>query len=89
MKLQKAMKTYLSHDINGGPFNGNVPFGGYKASGNGGENDVLGRRSVARCQSPSSQGDLIRPWCQKLFTNSSNRSLSIAWMAPLPLFVLI
>lgn len=29
-------------DINGGPFNGNAPFGGYKQSGNGRENGVYG-----------------------------------------------
>ncbi len=29
-------------DINGGPFNGNAPFGGYKQSGNGRENGVFG-----------------------------------------------
>ena len=29
-------------DINGGPFNANAPFGGYKQSGNGRENGVFG-----------------------------------------------
>ncbi len=29
-------------DINGGPFNGNAPFGGYKQSGNGRENGRFG-----------------------------------------------
>ncbi|MEO6972600.1 MAG: aldehyde dehydrogenase family protein [Rhodoferax sp.] len=29
-------------DINGGPFNGNAPFGGYKQSGNGRENGIFG-----------------------------------------------
>jgi betaine-aldehyde dehydrogenase len=29
-------------DINGGPFNGNAPFGGYKQSGNGRENGKFG-----------------------------------------------
>ena len=29
-------------DINGGPFNSNAPFGGYKQSGNGRENGVYG-----------------------------------------------
>ena len=29
-------------DINGGPFNGSAPFGGYKQSGNGRENGIYG-----------------------------------------------
>jgi acyl-CoA reductase-like NAD-dependent aldehyde dehydrogenase len=29
-------------DINGAPFNGNAPFGGYKQSGNGRENGKFG-----------------------------------------------
>ena len=33
-------------DINGGPFNGNAPFGGYKQSGNGRENGRYGLEEV-------------------------------------------
>jgi len=41
MKVARRMRTGQV-DINGGPFNGNAPFGGYKQSGNGRENGVYG-----------------------------------------------
>ncbi|GAB3484128.1 aldehyde dehydrogenase family protein [Polaromonas eurypsychrophila] len=41
MKVARRIRTGQV-DINGGPFNGNAPFGGYKQSGNGRENGVYG-----------------------------------------------
>jgi betaine-aldehyde dehydrogenase len=41
MKVARRLRTGQV-DINGGPFNGNAPFGGYKQSGNGRENGVYG-----------------------------------------------
>lgn len=41
MKVARRMRTGQV-DINGGPFNANAPFGGYKQSGNGRENGVYG-----------------------------------------------
>jgi len=41
MKIARRIRTGQV-DINGGPFNGNAPFGGYKQSGNGRENGVYG-----------------------------------------------
>ena len=37
-----ATAVYPYHCINGGTFNANVPFGGYKQSGNGRENGIHG-----------------------------------------------
>ncbi|CAN7288795.1 aldehyde dehydrogenase family protein [Polaromonas sp. LjRoot131] len=41
MKVARRLRTGQV-DINGGPFNGQAPFGGYKQSGNGRENGVYG-----------------------------------------------
>ena len=41
MTVARRMRTGQV-DINGGPFNANAPFGGYKQSGNGRENGVYG-----------------------------------------------
>ena len=41
MKVARRMRTGQV-DINGGPFNANAPFGGYKQSGNGRENGLYG-----------------------------------------------
>ncbi len=41
MKVARRMRTGQV-DINGGPFNSNAPFGGYKQSGNGRENGLYG-----------------------------------------------
>ncbi|MES2913112.1 MAG: aldehyde dehydrogenase family protein [Pseudomonadota bacterium] len=41
IKVARRMRTGQV-DINGGPFNANAPFGGYKQSGNGRENGVYG-----------------------------------------------
>ena len=41
VKIARRMRTGQV-DINGGPFNANAPFGGYKQSGNGRENGVYG-----------------------------------------------
>jgi acyl-CoA reductase-like NAD-dependent aldehyde dehydrogenase len=41
MKVARRLRTGQV-DINGGPFNANAPFGGYKQSGNGRENGVYG-----------------------------------------------
>ena len=41
MQVARRLRTGQV-DINGGPFNGNAPFGGYKQSGNGRENGVYG-----------------------------------------------
>lgn len=41
MKVARRIRTGQV-DINGGPFNGSAPFGGYKQSGNGRENGVYG-----------------------------------------------
>jgi betaine-aldehyde dehydrogenase len=41
MRIARRMRTGQV-DINGGPFNANAPFGGYKQSGNGRENGVYG-----------------------------------------------
>ena len=41
IKVARQMRTGQV-DINGGPFNSNAPFGGYKQSGNGRENGVYG-----------------------------------------------
>ncbi len=41
MAVARRMRTGQV-DINGGPFNGQAPFGGYKQSGNGRENGVYG-----------------------------------------------
>jgi len=41
MAVARRMRTGQV-DINGAPFNGNAPFGGYKQSGNGRENGVYG-----------------------------------------------
>ena len=41
MKVARRLRTGQV-DINGGPFNGNAPFGGFKQSGNGRENGVYG-----------------------------------------------
>ncbi|HEY3046185.1 MAG TPA: aldehyde dehydrogenase family protein, partial [Polaromonas sp.] len=41
LKVARRIRTGQV-DINGGPFNGNAPFGGYKQSGNGRENGVYG-----------------------------------------------
>ncbi|WP_309683800.1 aldehyde dehydrogenase family protein [Polaromonas sp.] len=41
LKVARRLRTGQV-DINGGPFNGNAPFGGYKQSGNGRENGVYG-----------------------------------------------
>jgi len=41
MKIARRLRTGQV-DINGGPFNGQAPFGGYKQSGNGRENGVYG-----------------------------------------------
>ncbi|SDM45981.1 aldehyde dehydrogenase family protein [Polaromonas sp. JS666] len=41
MKVARRLRTGQV-DINGGPFNGQAPFGGYKQSGNGRENGIYG-----------------------------------------------
>ena len=41
MRVARRMRTGQV-DINGGPFNANAPFGGYKQSGNGRENGLYG-----------------------------------------------
>ena len=41
MKVARRLRTGQV-DINGGPFNGKAPFGGYKQSGNGRENGIYG-----------------------------------------------
>jgi betaine-aldehyde dehydrogenase len=41
MKVARRIRTGQV-DINGGPFNANAPFGGYKQSGNGREAGVYG-----------------------------------------------
>lgn len=41
IKVARRMRTGQV-DINGGPFNANAPFGGYKQSGNGRENGIYG-----------------------------------------------
>ena len=41
IKLARRLRTGQV-DINGGPFNANAPFGGYKQSGNGRENGIYG-----------------------------------------------
>ena len=37
-----ATAVYSCHEINGGTFNANAPFGGYKQSGNSRENGIYG-----------------------------------------------
>jgi acyl-CoA reductase-like NAD-dependent aldehyde dehydrogenase len=41
MKVARRLRTGQV-DINGGPFNAQAPFGGYKQSGNGRENGIYG-----------------------------------------------
>ena len=41
IKVARRLRTGQV-DINGGPFNGQAPFGGYKQSGNGRENGIYG-----------------------------------------------
>ena len=41
IKVARRLRTGQV-DINGGPFNGHAPFGGYKQSGNGRENGIYG-----------------------------------------------
>ena len=58
MTVARRMRTGQV-DINGGPFNANAPFGGYKQSGNGRENGIYGFEEFLEFKSMQLKPDTV------------------------------